>query len=299
MNLDMMRLQRSDAMPVLLLHPAIIVRRVLWAVVHNHPLAQYLYILNLPQIQAADNHRSRREIVGFAALGIEIFLMHPRRDHVKARLGHRRLRWNSHWPGHKHKQHVSVVEKIPRPGDGNLSRVLQLEFNGVTLALGPYPKPPRLDIHATIPEAALAGRYRDRHRPGALHAHVVVAGGSMGHIHWLAVDLYMKLRGAHFLRYGDRRNPGLCVPRGASRENHGESNDNQMAQVHCAGKTHFPRILLAVYPHSPQAGIPGLGDMVSASPLRNSGASGKSFQFHENCHPERSCQPYIDVVSQE
>ncbi len=193
-DLDVVRLIGADAMPVGLLHPALVGSRVLRALVDDDAAPQHLHVFNLPEVQAAEDVRAGFEIDGIAALRIEAFAMHARRHNEDVWPGGRRRGGRAG----KEKQHFGVIQKVARPGDGNLGRAREAEADGAAVARSAQTKPPRLDIDAAIPKTGFRGSNRDLDGSGGIEAHEAVIRSRAGHVHALPVYGDGEEAGAHF-----------------------------------------------------------------------------------------------------
>ena len=108
----------------------------------------------------------------------------------------------------KQKKHLGAVEKIPRPGDGELRRSRQPETDGLPFAHGPQTQPPGLNIHALVPKARLRGVDRHAHRARDVETHILIAGRRVRHIHRLSVHRDGEGRRAHLCRHRRGLNAG-------------------------------------------------------------------------------------------
>ena len=195
-DLHVVCLHRADAMPVRLLHPAFIAVGVLRPVIHNGSASQNFYILNLPQIQAAEKVRAGSQVKCFAALGIETSVVDPRLIGVNlwiARQGRRRR-------AGKEKQHLGIVQKIAGARDGELGRPAQPEANRLASSRRPQSQPPWLNVHAFVPEALLGSGNLHHHRAGHIEADVLIVRRGVGHVHRLSVHSDGKGRRTHLRR---------------------------------------------------------------------------------------------------
>ncbi len=229
-DFDMMGFERADAMPVRLLHPAVVVIGILRAVIDDDAAAEDLDVVDLPEIDAAHDHRARRQIVGLAALRIEAPFMEARPDDVVARRGCGFFVGDRRGMRDKDKQHLGVVQEIARPRDGEFDGVFNLELDGPSVARGTNPEAPGLNIDAIVPEAVFVGGDGEAEAGGGLDVDVVIAGGGVGYVDGLAVDLDGVFKGAQFLRYRNRHHAKIgkeCEAQPCrSERNRGGENQN-------------------------------------------------------------------------
>ena len=180
-------------MPVGLLHPALVVIGVLGAVVDNGAAAEYLDVLNLPQVETAEEIRAGRQIERLAAFGVQTLAIDSRRINMDG--GITRLGWRRR--AGEQEQHPRVVKKVARPRDGKLGRPGQFETDGLTLPDGANAKTPRLDIDAAIPESGLDCGDLHGDRAGDVETGKLITCRGMCHVHRLAIHRNREGRGTH------------------------------------------------------------------------------------------------------
>src|SRR5665213_2485531 len=144
-----MSLERANAVPIGFLHPAFVSVGVLRALINNRPAAKHLHVLHSPQIQAAENECTRRQIESVAALWIQALSVNARGHNVNVGAGG----WRRGRRASKKKKHCRMVKKISRPRYRQLGRSCQFEPYSWPLPDCPQPQPPRLNIDAFVPEA--------------------------------------------------------------------------------------------------------------------------------------------------
>ena len=108
-DLDIVRLECADAVPVGFLHPAFIGVGILRAFVDDGAATQHFDAGDLPEVEAAVEVGARCEVVGFAALGIQALVIDARREDMNGGTGRRCGRRGR---SREDKEHGRVIEKI-------------------------------------------------------------------------------------------------------------------------------------------------------------------------------------------
>ena len=185
------------------------------SVVDDGSAAQNLYVLHLPQVQAAEEVGAGGQVISFAAPRIEASVMNPRLKSVNLRAVRR---WRRRRAG-KEKQHMGVVEEVAGPRDGELGRRSEPEADGLALPRGAQAQPPGLDIDAAIPEARLGCGNGYVHGAGDVKADEFIARGRVGHVYRLAVHADGKGGGTHLRGHRRGLNAGGGMDGGRKNEN--------------------------------------------------------------------------------
>ena len=107
----------ADAVPVGLLHPALVGVGVLIAFVNNGATAQDFDSADVEEVKAAEYERAGGEINRVAGFWIEALAMNPGGDDGDARTGGW---WRGRRRAGEEKEHLCVVEEVAGAGDGEL-----------------------------------------------------------------------------------------------------------------------------------------------------------------------------------
>jgi hypothetical protein len=102
----------------------------------------------------------------------------------------------------------SVIEKVARPGNGELGRAEEAEANRLALPGGPNAEPPRLHIDTTIPEAGRGRGNGHVHRSCYIEVDKLIARRRERHIDFDPIHLDSKCGRPHLCRDWNRINAG-------------------------------------------------------------------------------------------
>ncbi len=149
----------DNAMPVRLVHPAVIIGRVLRPVVNQHAAAKHLHMIDLPQVQRPEKDGARREIDVVARVGVDVYM-------VNAGTVVAQRRRSSDGRGYLRRvgedvEHLRLREKVVGAREGQLGFTFNIKGQGAAVDLRPDVQAPGLDLHAFGPEAVIRGRHRD------------------------------------------------------------------------------------------------------------------------------------------
>ena len=117
-DLDVVGFIHDDDVPVGLMHPALVIVGVLRPVVENDPGAEDADVVNLPDVERAEDDRAGRQIDGIAGVGVDVLVMCA--GTVEANV--RRCRGDAGGVGRvgEEEEKVSVGEVVAWARDGEL-----------------------------------------------------------------------------------------------------------------------------------------------------------------------------------